>query len=116
MATEVASQYSKFYFPSQVSECCVTVTAFCLQTAAVGQTTYAASQSANQFLAPFNYYLLFYGFFMKYSAKLNPERHVQPLLPNLALVKLHKQVHNLKIFQHNLWLLGCEFWEQYNRK
>lgn len=53
---------------------------------------------------------------MKYSAKLNPERHVQPLLPNLALVKLHKQVHNLKIFQHNLWLLGCEFQEQYNRK
>lgn len=40
----------------------MTVTALCLKTAAREQTTCAASQGINQLLAPFNYYLLFYGF------------------------------------------------------
>lgn len=40
----------------------VAVTALCLKTAAREQTTCAASQGINQLLAPFNYYLLFYGF------------------------------------------------------
>lgn len=40
----------------------VSVTALCLKTAAREQTTCAASQGINQLLAPFNYYLLFYGF------------------------------------------------------
>lgn len=48
--------------------------------------------------------------------ELNPEHHFQPLLSNLALEKLHKQVCNLNIFQHNLWLQGCKFQEEFNRK
>lgn len=48
--------------------------------------------------------------------ELNPEHHFQPLLSNLALAKLHKQVCNLNIFQHNLWLQGCTFQEEFNRK
>jgi len=36
----------------------VTVITLCLKTAAIGQTTYAASQSIKQLLAPFNYNLL----------------------------------------------------------
>lgn len=40
----------------------VTVSALCLKTVAREQTTFAASQGINQLLAPFNYYLLFYGF------------------------------------------------------
>lgn len=53
---------------------------------------------------------------IKYSMELKPEHHFLPLLTNLALVKLHKQVHNLNIFQHNLWLQGCKFQEQFERK
>lgn len=52
---------------------------------------------------------------IKCSMELKPH-HFQPLLSNLALVKLHKQVHNLNIFQHDLWLQGCKFQEQFDRK
>lgn len=88
--------------------------ALCLKPAAIGQTTYAASHSIHQLLAPFNYY--YFMVLIKYSKELNPEHHFQPLLSHLALAKLHKQVHNLNMFQHNLWLQGCKFQEQFNRK
>lgn len=51
---------------------------------------------------------------IKYLMELKPH-HFQPLSSNLAIVKLHKQVHNLNIFQHNLWLQGCKFQEQFDR-